>query len=76
MPTVAVLINMVASTIRMLAGLAIAAITSPCVGVLISYCDFFGKLVLPTVTLLTPVSPVAWLPARCGSRPAMGEECA
>jgi NitT/TauT family transport system permease protein len=61
-PTVAVLITMAASTMRMLAGLAIAAITSLCVGVLIRYYDLFGKLVLPTVTLLAPVSPVAWLP--------------
>jgi NitT/TauT family transport system permease protein len=61
-PTIAVLITMFASTMRMLAGLAIAAITSLCVGVLIRYYDLFGKLVLPTVTLLAPVSPVAWLP--------------
>ncbi len=31
-------------------------------GVLIRYYGLFGKLVLPTVTLLAPVSPVAWLP--------------
>ena len=32
------------------------------VGVLIRYFRLFDKLVLPTVTLLAPVSPIAWLP--------------
>ena len=31
-------------------------------GVLIRYYHFFDKLVLPTITLLSPVSPIAWLP--------------
>ena len=61
-PFGAVVITMASSTMRVLAGLAIAAITSLCMGVLIRYCGLFGKLVLPTVTLLAPVSPVAWLP--------------
>jgi NitT/TauT family transport system permease protein len=61
-PLGAVVITMASSTMRVLAGLAIAAITSLCMGVLIRYHALFGKLVLPTVTLLTPVSPVAWLP--------------
>jgi NitT/TauT family transport system permease protein len=61
-PFGALVITMASSTIRMLAGLAIAAITSLCMGAMIRYCALFGKLVLPTVTLLAPVSPVAWLP--------------
>ena len=61
-PFGAVVITMASSTTRVLAGLAIAAITSLCMGVLICYFGLFGKLVLPTLTLLAPVSPVAWLP--------------
>ena len=29
---------------------------------LVRYCTLFDKLVLPTITLLSPVSPIAWLP--------------
>ncbi len=47
---------------RVLVGLAIAATASLCIGIVIRYYGLFGKLVLPTVTLLAPVSPVAWLP--------------
>jgi NitT/TauT family transport system permease protein len=61
-PFEAVLITMASSTARVLVGLAIAAFTSLCMGVAIRYHGLFGKLVLPTVTLLAPVSPVAWLP--------------
>src|SRR3954454_1851201 len=61
-PQMAVIITMASSTLRVLAGLAIAAITSLCVGILIRYHGLIGKLVLPMVTLLAPVSPVAWLP--------------
>jgi NitT/TauT family transport system permease protein len=53
-PFEAVLITMASSTARVLVGL--------CMGVAIRYHGLFGKLVLPTVTLLAPVSPVAWLP--------------
>ena len=61
-PLTAVIITMASSTMRVLAGLAVAAISSLCMGALIRYHGLFGKLVLPTVTLLAPVSPVAWLP--------------
>lgn len=61
-PLGAVIITMASSTMRVLVGLAIAATASLCTGVLIRYHGLFGKLVLPTVTLLAPVSPVAWLP--------------
>jgi NitT/TauT family transport system permease protein len=61
-PFEAVIITMASSTMRVLAGLAIASIASLCMGVVIRYYGLVGKLVLPTVTLLAPVSPVAWLP--------------
>jgi NitT/TauT family transport system permease protein len=61
-PFEAVLITMASSTMRVLVGLAIAATASLCMGLAIRYYGLFGKLVLPTVTLLAPVSPVAWLP--------------
>jgi NitT/TauT family transport system permease protein len=61
-PFGAVFITMASSTMRVLVGLAIAAATSLGTGILIRYYDIFGKLVLPTMTLLAPVSPVAWLP--------------
>ncbi|HUN44891.1 MAG TPA: ABC transporter permease [Stellaceae bacterium] len=61
-PTMAVVITMVSSTARVLAGLTIAAVTSLCLGILIRYNALFEKLTLPTITLLAPVSPVAWLP--------------
>ena len=61
-PTMAVVITMVSSTMRVLAGLTVAALTSLCLGILIRYNALFEKLTLPTVTLLATVSPVAWLP--------------
>jgi NitT/TauT family transport system permease protein len=61
-PLGAVLITMASSTMRVLSGLAIAAITSLCMGVLIRYYGLLEKLIQPMVTLLAPVSPVAWLP--------------
>ena len=61
-PFQAVIITMLASTMRVFAGLTIAAVASLCMGVFIRYNNLFGKLTLPTVTLLAPVSAVAWLP--------------
>ena len=43
-------------------GLVIASVLAIGIGVLVRYCHFFDKLVLPTITLLSPVSPIAWLP--------------
>src|SRR6266851_2208961 len=51
-----------ATTIRVFAGLLIASVLAISVGVLVRYYALFDKLVLPTVTLLSPVSPIAWLP--------------
>jgi NitT/TauT family transport system permease protein len=61
-PLGAVLITIASSTMRVLSGLAIAAIASLCMGVLIRYYGLVEKLIQPMVTLLAPVSPVAWLP--------------
>jgi NitT/TauT family transport system permease protein len=51
-----------ASTGRVLAGLVIAFVLSLVVGMAIRYSPLFGKLVLPTINVLAPISPVAWLP--------------
>jgi NitT/TauT family transport system permease protein len=56
-PFEAVLVTMASSTMRVLVGLAIAAIASLCMGIVIRYYGLFGKLVLPTVTLLAPFRP-------------------
>ena len=41
---------------------AMASVLAIGMGVLIRYHHVFDKLVLPTITLLSPVSPIAWLP--------------
>jgi NitT/TauT family transport system permease protein len=50
------------STMRVAIGLLIAFFASLAVGLAIRYSPLFGKLTLPTINLLAPVSPVAWLP--------------
>lgn len=47
---------------RVVVGLALGFIGAVGVGIAIRYFPIFGKLTLPTLTLLTPISPVAWLP--------------
>jgi NitT/TauT family transport system permease protein len=61
-PAMAVLITVLATTLRVLTGLALAAVGSLVVGVAIRFWMLFGNLTLPTIRLLAPVSPVAWLP--------------
>ena len=61
-PYEAVGITVAATAGRVFAGLAIAAVLSVTVGVLVRYFALFEKLTLPTITLLSPVSPIAWLP--------------
>jgi NitT/TauT family transport system permease protein len=51
-----------ASLQRVLIGLALAFIGSLLIGSLAFYIEVFGKLTLPTVTLLAPIAPVAWIP--------------
>ncbi|HXW26105.1 MAG TPA: ABC transporter permease subunit, partial [Xanthobacteraceae bacterium] len=61
-PAGAVLITVGSSAARVFAGLLIAASLSICIGVAIRYYVAVEKLALPTITLLSPVSPIAWLP--------------
>lgn len=61
-PLAALLYTVAASAARVFAGLVIAALLSIAVGVAIRYFKAVERLVLPTVTLLSPVSPIAWLP--------------
>jgi len=57
-----VMITVGATTMRVFVGLLIASVLAIGTGVLIRYYKLFDRLVLPTVTLLSPVSPIAWLP--------------
>lgn len=61
-PLVALLTTIMATSLRVLSGLALAFVGSLLVGVLVSYIKLAGKLLMPTLTLLAPISPVAWLP--------------
>ncbi|EJO2888359.1 ABC transporter permease [Klebsiella pneumoniae] len=47
---------------RVMAGLTLGFVLSLVCGLAICYFRLFGKLVLPTITLLAPISPIAWLP--------------
>ncbi|MBX3501092.1 MAG: ABC transporter permease [Alphaproteobacteria bacterium] len=57
-----VMITVAATTMRVFVGLVLASVLAIGIGVLIRYNQLFDRLVLPTVTLLSPVSPIAWLP--------------
>jgi NitT/TauT family transport system permease protein len=59
---VSVLIVMGWTSLRVILGLALGFCAAVAIGVAIRYFRIFGKLTLPTVTLLAPISPVAWLP--------------
>ncbi|WP_197373299.1 ABC transporter permease [Mycolicibacterium baixiangningiae] len=61
-PVVAVLSTVMATVLRVLAGLALGFVASLITGVLISQFRVVQGLVLPAVTLLAPISPIAWLP--------------
>jgi NitT/TauT family transport system permease protein len=61
-PAIAVLYTVLSSTGRVLSGLVIAFILAISTGVAIRYFQLCEKLALPAITLLAPVSPVAWLP--------------
>ena len=75
-PPLAVLYTVLATTGRVFAGVAIAATLGISLGVAIRYFALLERLTLPTVTLLAPVSPIAWLPVAIflfgiGNRPAI-----
>jgi NitT/TauT family transport system permease protein len=61
-PAMAVLITILPSTMRVFTGLGLATVISTCLGVAIRYFRLVEHLTLPAITLLAPVSPVAWLP--------------
>lgn len=58
----AVALTVVATMTRVVVGLVIAAVLAISVGVLVRYFSLFEKLTMPTVMLLSSVSPIAWLP--------------
>jgi NitT/TauT family transport system permease protein len=57
-----VMITVGATTMRVFTGLVIASALAISIGVMVRYWHVFDRLVLPTITLLSPVSPIAWLP--------------
>lgn len=61
-PLVAVLETVLSTAFRVLAGLALGFAASLVVGVLATQVRLVERLVLPTLTLLAPISAVAWLP--------------
>ena len=56
------LMTVVASSLRVISGLLLGFVCSVTVGICIRYFGLFGRLTLPTITLLAPISPIAWLP--------------
>ena len=75
-PALAVVFTVLATTGRVLVGLCIASTLAVSTGVAIRYFTLFEYLTLPTITLLAPVSPIAWLPVAIflfgiGNKPAI-----
>ncbi|MDR3372585.1 MAG: ABC transporter permease subunit [Ancalomicrobiaceae bacterium] len=58
----ALLITMGWTTFRVVFGLTLGFVLGTAVGALIHYVRIIRNLLLPTILLLAPVSPVAWLP--------------
>lgn len=56
------MMTVVSTVARVIAGLAIASVLAVSVGVLARYYRLLDRLTMPTVTLLSSVSPIAWLP--------------
>ena len=61
-PLTPVLLTCWKTITRVVLGLSIGFVLGVLVGALIRYFSYFGKLTLPTLTLLAPISPFAWLP--------------
>lgn len=75
-PTLAVVYTASATIMRVVLGLVIASVLSVSIGVAVRYFRLFEKLTLPLITLLAPVSPIAWLPVAIfmfgiGDKPAV-----
>ena len=51
-----------ATTLRVIAGLTLGFAAGVGTGAAIRYLGYFGRLTLPFLTLLAPISPFAWLP--------------
>lgn len=51
-----------ATMMRVISGLVIASVLAVAVGVMARYFRLFDRLTMPTVTLFSSVSPIAWLP--------------
>jgi NitT/TauT family transport system permease protein len=58
----AVLTTVGATTLRVIAGLTLGFAVGVGTGVAIRYFTYFGRLTIPSLTLLAPISPFAWLP--------------
>jgi NitT/TauT family transport system permease protein len=61
-PFVAVATTILATVIRVLVGLGLAFGGSLLTGIVVTRFRVFGRLTLPMLTLLAPISPIAWLP--------------
>ena len=69
-------ITISATVLRVVAGLGLGFVLGVVSGTLIRYFRWFGNLTLPTITLLAPISPFAWLPVAVylfgtGDKPAI-----
>jgi NitT/TauT family transport system permease protein len=53
---------LLATTLRVFSGLALGFTAGVLVGLSSQYFKLFGKLVIPTISMLAPISPLAWLP--------------
>ena len=72
----AVVETILATVKRVAAGLGLGFVLGVMTGALIRYSQWFGKLTVPPVTLLAPISPFAWLPVAVylfgtGDKPAI-----
>ena len=75
-PAVAVGTTVLSTALRVLAGLTLGFLASLAVGIAATQVRLFGRLTLPTLTMLAPISPIAWLPVAIflfgiGDRPAV-----
>jgi NitT/TauT family transport system permease protein len=60
--TIAIAEAVLATVQRVLAGIALAFVLSLTIGSLAFYFRIFGNLTMPTIALLSPVAPIAWVP--------------
>ncbi|QIG50448.1 ABC transporter permease [Nordella sp. HKS 07] len=63
----ALALTVLATISRVLAGLALGFVLGVLVGGAIHYWSALGKLLQPMITLLAPISPIAWLPIAVGT---------